>query len=904
MEINVALDELLGLRGPLSTLVRNLLWLLAFNATYLGIFAFVPKAVGSAVYSGVLNTTLCDKLFKAIPYVHSENEDDITLLNIISSLNAESNERDTTFRLPDITIVTLGYFSIAAMIVMMRLFWVSSQRFRQRIRGDDQRPVNPPNVGAAVRRARQVDERDEIEERGTTVEVALDATVAVVKVGILLFLKMFLLPLLLGVCLDISTMSLFGHTVARRIEFAGGDVFSFILLHWVAGITFMLLVTVFLLQLREVAHPALLAGIIRPQEPHPDLLGNLMHETVSTHMKRMFLSLGIYAPLLMLHIYLPAKIFILSGLGDKFAFFHIRFWHMVMPQLQIPIELVIFHLSMLALLERYKNSIGGLQHKWMVFMCNRMDLSAHILPHTVERFQLAGTKEVFVSRHETETKVDPFWYELASKKEDVDYFVESSMDKSIGMTITDAGGEKSNGVRLLDSSLAFIGLPESEIADHAGICQLPAKRGRFCLRQVGGVDDIPLQLQFWEEVRGDQIPRPPEGWDDLGAGGAYVQGRWAWGKERRSVVEGGVAQRTPFRVSKNHPRPIGLLLKVAALLFLSWVAITLTIVGLAGAPLAVGRSFYYLFRIPEEYIHDPLAFCIGSSVFFPVMALVMKNLKGAATNPGKNFQEWVSRFHLPPTRKLVVFMESAILWNAVSPFALGATYELGVVKTAEWFDEKEPFVDAKSLFLCWFIGTVALHIWAFDSYNSFFTRDFWANFWNAVVDPVEENGGGNGANRGENGAPAANANGSWQGKAGRVAKFCSIWKSVLVNWEWDTVDRVALLDNFARPLTRQVASALVGSSLSWQFAIFLAPLVVQVEKGGYVLPVFGLVGRGVFRMMLFRVCTVIHVAIQLCSAHRGRIESWFQVAHEAARDDRYLVGEILMNYETNDANFE
>jgi E3 ubiquitin-protein ligase MARCH6 len=905
MEINVALDELLGLRGPLSTLVRNLLWLLAFNATYLGIFAFVPKAVGSAVYSGVLNTTVFDKLLKTIPYVHSENEDDATLLNIISSLNAESIGRDTTFRLPDITIMTLGYFSIAAMIVMMRFFWVFSQKFRQRLSVDEQRPGRSPNarLGDAIRRVRQVNERDELEEAGTTVEVALDATVAVVKVGILLFLKMFMLPLMLGLWLDVSTMPLFGHTVSRRIEFAGGDIFAFMLLHWVAGITFMLLVTVFLLQLREVAHPDLLAGVIRPQEPQPDLLGNLMHETVGTHMKRMFLSLGIYGPLLTIHVYLPVKIFAATGLGDTFTFFHLKFWHMVMPQLQIPFELVIFHLSMLALLERYKNSIGGLQHSWMVFMCKHMDLTAHILPHNVDKFQLAGTREIFVTGNEDETKVDPFWYELAAREKYIDYFVESNIDKPKATTTTFAGESKSNGERVLDSSLGFIHLPENLVADD-GEYLLPAKRGRFCLRRVEGNDDTPPQIEFWEEVRGDEIPRPPEGWDDLGAGGAYVQGRWAWGKERRSVIEGSVAQRTPFRVSKNHRRPLGLLLKVAALLFLSWVAITFAIVGLAGAPLAVGRSFYYLFRIPEKYIHDPLAFCIGSSVLFPVMALLIKNMKDVVGSPAKNFREWLSRFHLPPARKLVVFLESVVLWNAVSPLALGATYELVVVKTSKWFEEKEPLVDAKSILLCWLVGTVVLNIWAFDSYNNFFTRDFWANFWNAVVDPPEENVAGNVANEDENDGTADNANGSWQGKTGRVARFFSIWRSVLLKWEWDTVDRVALLDDFARPITRQVASALVGSSLSWQFAIYLAPLVLQVEKGGFVLPFFGLVERGVFRMMLFRMCTLIHVGIQLCSAHRGRIEKGFQVAHEAARDDRYLVGEILMNYDPNDENFE
>ena len=50
-DINLALDELLGLRGPLSVLIRNVCWLLAFNTTYLGLFAFIPKNVGVSMHS-------------------------------------------------------------------------------------------------------------------------------------------------------------------------------------------------------------------------------------------------------------------------------------------------------------------------------------------------------------------------------------------------------------------------------------------------------------------------------------------------------------------------------------------------------------------------------------------------------------------------------------------------------------------------------------------------------------------------------------------------------------------------------------------------------------------------------------------------------------------------------------
>lgn len=59
----------------------------------------------------------------------------------------------------------------------------------------------------------------------------------------------------------------------------------------VLGITFMLFVTVSVLQLREVVHPELLSLIIRPQEPHQDLLGSLLQESGRTHARRMAMSL-------------------------------------------------------------------------------------------------------------------------------------------------------------------------------------------------------------------------------------------------------------------------------------------------------------------------------------------------------------------------------------------------------------------------------------------------------------------------------------------------------------------------------------------------------------------------------------------------------------------------------------
>ena len=61
----------------------------------------------------------------------------------------------------------------------------------------------------------------------------------------------------------------------------------YVLYNWVLGISFMLTVTVSVLQLREVLHPEILGKVIRPQEPQPDLLGNLVKDEWKTHGKRM-----------------------------------------------------------------------------------------------------------------------------------------------------------------------------------------------------------------------------------------------------------------------------------------------------------------------------------------------------------------------------------------------------------------------------------------------------------------------------------------------------------------------------------------------------------------------------------------------------------------------------------------
>ena len=599
MEINIALDELIGIRGPIGTLVRNLLWLLVFNTVFLGFFAFIPKTIGSVCYSVLLNTTLVDNAINLLPEIQSENQTTtMSVKAIVAKINQESKEENTVFRLPDFSAVNLGYAFCAVMIILTRFGWILLQKIR---RGKDNQGAHPRNevqndlaqlagevdeapwdelgrvAGNANRRMAEAQARRIAEAHagldedpanpGVTVReaisVVLDMTVAMVKIGILLFLKMFLLPIVLGIWLDRSSMELFGGNLDGRILYAGTDLFSFILLHWVCGITFMLLVTVSVLQLREVAHPDLLKNLIRPQEPQPNLLGNLMNESVMTQAKRMTLSLGecrkrvrrrymnshhflldshntfifyccspgIYTALLHLHVSVPVKILLSTGATNFMPFLRLRFWHLLMPRLQVPLELLVFHLTMLALLEKYKNSIGQMQHHWLKFMTSQMGLTRYLLPHEIESFAMVGS--IVVAK---EGRVNSVLYDLANGTGDAEQLVLSSMVKA-EQKKKERGETRTDGDRVLRVSHTYISLPaQSEpmsAASNQSVVLLPTKIGRFRLRSC--VDaSTGVQIEVWEEVAGKLVERPPENWDDLAAGDAEVQGRWAWGKEKQS----------------------------------------------------------------------------------------------------------------------------------------------------------------------------------------------------------------------------------------------------------------------------------------------------------------------------------------------------------------------------------
>lgn len=117
-------------------------------------------------------------------------------------LATSSEEQENTLRLPDLGTICLGYMVMSAMVFMWRgIINAISDRINTQI----------------LLRAKK----------------AMRVIAAVVKVGLLLSLKMLLLPLLLGVCLDATTLPLFGCAAEARARFMAQHLVGSLLLHWV-----------------------------------------------------------------------------------------------------------------------------------------------------------------------------------------------------------------------------------------------------------------------------------------------------------------------------------------------------------------------------------------------------------------------------------------------------------------------------------------------------------------------------------------------------------------------------------------------------------------------------------------------------------------------------------------------
>ena len=282
---------------------------------------------------------------------------------------------------------------------------------------------------------------------------------------------------------------------------------------------------------------------------------------------------------------------------------------------------------------------------------------------------------------------------------------------------------------------------------------------------------------------------------------------------------------------KSGSELLSLVAKVVLLLFFSWCATTLLLVVVVSAPLGLGRLLYSILRVPEKYIHDPMCFALGGVIAVPMLAFGSSFLM--STDDLSTFQkvrQWLGSARAPPARKLGVLAATAMSWLVVCPLALGLNYELCLIKSPGWFSGEEVLIDLQGVAMSWLVGSVLLNSWACLCSFSVFTKTFWVNVGNGML---EVDGEHNRRDRQQNADAEGDQDGAgtlfWQGKDGRTGKFFSILKAALFNWEWDRVDHVALLVECAVPVSKNLGIALLAPSLCYLLWFWSMDAVVGLD---------------------------------------------------------------------------
>eukprot|EP00541_Cyclophora_tenuis_P019105 CAMPEP_0116579458 /NCGR_PEP_ID=MMETSP0397-20121206/22260_1 /TAXON_ID=216820 /ORGANISM="Cyclophora tenuis, Strain ECT3854" /LENGTH=157 /DNA_ID=CAMNT_0004108935 /DNA_START=296 /DNA_END=769 /DNA_ORIENTATION=- len=128
----------------------------------------------------------------------------------------------------------------------------------------------------------------------------------------------------------------------------------------------------------------------------------------------------------------------------------------------------------------------------------------------------------------------------------------------------------------------------------------------------------------------------------------------------------------------------------------------------------------------------------------------------------------------------------------------------------------------------------------------------------------------------------------WQGENGVVANFAGIFVAVMFEWDWDRIDPALMLHDCLGAVLRETSKTLALPCLLCAAVLFLCRTFNISHVGG--------VSAGWLNMIVVRTVLVCVAVLRYLMTYKEQFRSWYDVAHKAARDDRYLIGETLLNY--------
>jgi hypothetical protein len=344
VEIRIALNDILGFRGSVVILLRSTVFLFVFNVCYIWTFGYIPLRIGNLYHTffGDAPVAFLKNIYQYFPEI---------VTGFAGEFFDVSEKSNKLLAINEVLVILMGYVTICVAVFVLATcaFVIHVKMF-----------TFPTNVTPKVVKL------------GLSV---VGITSSILKVGTLLFLRIFWLPLIIGCMSLYCTNVIFEFTQTEYVNFIVSNMVGFVSLAWVAGISFMLAVTLSVLQLREVLHPDMLARRVRPQEAHLELLNSLVNDNGLVHTRRVVSSVLIYSGLLVLFLWLPVYL-LRAVVGTSFDI-HVYYF---CPNLQLPFEMAMVHFVFLSILEKHKDLIGSFQYNWLVYACDKLSLTSYLLP--------------------------------------------------------------------------------------------------------------------------------------------------------------------------------------------------------------------------------------------------------------------------------------------------------------------------------------------------------------------------------------------------------------------------------------------------------------------------------------------------------------------------------------------
>lgn len=111
-----------------------------------------------------------------------------------------------------------------------------------------------------------------------------------------------------------------------------------------------------------------------------DLIQSLINESGPLHIRRIAISLFVYIMLMSVMVWLPMlQLRLACYLLGVPPFYQLKYWY-VLPEIQIPLEIMVGHIVFLSVLDKHKDIIGHAQHVVMVYLAEKVGLTRFLIP--------------------------------------------------------------------------------------------------------------------------------------------------------------------------------------------------------------------------------------------------------------------------------------------------------------------------------------------------------------------------------------------------------------------------------------------------------------------------------------------------------------------------------------------